>query len=335
MSVQDGCFPAAFVMLLAVTTAAAACTGSQVAGNAGVGEPLVVESGQFFAGTLPGSPPLGSSDEGGTAPPRGAQVIDVNAANRVIRPGEMGMTISGHTTTDAQTVAVRFAGLGSGYWVVPVGGPDPTDNGLLTWSVTADFARDLPAGTQSLLFAAIDGKGASGVQQELPVCVDTPVPDNLNACDPTRAPPAAVLSLAWDTPVDLDLVVQTPAGAVVGGKNATTAAPAADGGANVPGAGAGVLDRDSNRDCAIDGIQREDVVWQSSPPSGVYQVWADLYSACGQASVRFTVSLWLAEAQPDGTQRLVEHPFADGELLAQQANAGSSPGLFVGDFILQ
>jgi len=51
--------------------------------------------------------------------------------------------------------------------------------------------------------------------------------------------------------------------------------------------------------------------------------------------VRFTVSLWLAEAQADGIRRLVEHPFAKGELLAQQANGGAGPGLFVGDFVLQ
>jgi hypothetical protein len=328
--------PAWADVLLALALLAPACTGPQVSSGGGAAEPIVVESGQFFSGTLPGSAPIPSSDDGGPAgQPTGTQVVDINVGNRVIRPGEAGMSITGHATTDAQTVALRFADLGSGYWVVPVSGPDPTDNGLLTWSITADFAASLPAGRHDLLFAAIDASGESGTQQDLPVCIDTPVPDNLNACDPTRAPPAAVVSVAWDTAVDLDLIVQTPTGAVVGGKNTTTAQAAPDGGASTTAPSDGVLDRDSNRNCVIDGIQHEDVVWQSAPPSGTYQVWADLFSACGQSSVRFTVSIWLAEAQPDGTKRLVEHPFAKGELQAQQANAGTGPGLFVGDFVLQ
>jgi hypothetical protein len=311
-----------------------ACTGPQVSPG-GAAEPIVVESGQFFTGSLPGSPPIVSGDDGGAAAqPSGTQVIDINVTSRVIRPGEAGLSITGHTTTDAKTLAVRFASLGSGYWVVPVSAPDPTDNGLLTWSITADFGVDLPPGLQDLRFAAIDANGASGTQQDLQVCIDTPVPDNLNACDPTRTPPAAVVSLVWDTPVDLGVVVQTPAGAVVGGKNTTTAAPPADGGTATPGPSDGVLDRRSNANCIIDGIQRDDVVWDSSPPSGTYQVWVDLFSACGQPSVRFTVSLWIAEGQPDGSKRLVEHPFAKGELQAAQANAGAAPGLFVGDFVL-
>jgi hypothetical protein len=323
-------------LALAAALLVPACTGPQVSAGGGATEPLVVESGQFFSGSLPGSSPIPPSGDGGAAAqPTGTQVVDVNVASRVIRPGEAGMSITGHATTDAQTVAVRFSGLGSGYWVVPVSGPDPTDNGLLTWSITVDFGSDLPAGLQDLLFAAVDASGASGTQQDLPVCIDTPVPDNLNACDPSRAPPAAVVSLAWDTAVDLDLIVQTPTGAVVGGKNATTASPSADGGASTPGPGDGVLDHDSNRNCVIDGIQREDVIWQSSPPTGTYQVWAGLFSACGQSSVRFTVSIWLPEAQADGTKRLVEHPFVKGELQAQQANAGAGPGLFLGDFVLQ
>lgn len=322
--------------LLAAAAIVQACTGRQVSAGGGAAEPLVVESAQFFGGDLPGSAPIPASDDGGPgAQPTGTQVIDVNVGSRVIRPGEAGLSISGHATTDAQTVAVRFAGLGSGYWVVPVSGPDPTDNGLLTWSITVDFASDLPAGLHDLLFAAIGADGASGTQQDLQVCIDTPVPDNLNACDPKRAPPAAVLSLAWDTPVDLDVIVQTPTGAVVGGKRATSAPPSPDGGAAAPGPGDGVVDHDSNRGCVIDGLQREDVVWESAPPTGTYQVWADLYAACGQGSVRFNVGVWLPEAQADGTTRLVEHPFARGELQAPQANAGTGPGLFVGDFVLQ
>ena len=173
--------------------------------------------------------------------------------------------------------------------------------------------------------------GASGVETSLSVCVDTSVPDNLNICVPKRVPPAAVLSLSWDTAVDLDIVVETPSGAIIG--QGVSASDAGGG----ESSGGPVLDHDSNANCVIDNIDRDDLVWQSTPETGTYQVWVDLFRACGQPAVTFTVSLWLAETQSDGTQRLVEQSpaVAVGELTADQANDGTSSGLFVGNFVLQ
>jgi len=312
-------------LLLAVS-----CAGEKASPDTGISEPVRVQSGQFVPGALPGTPqPDASVVDAGTAP----QVIDVNVGDTAVEPGELGLVFTGHTTVNAQATAVRFADLGSGYWVVPVGAPDPSDNGLLTWQLSADFGRDIPPGFHDLLFAAIGADGSSGTQSGISLCVDTPVPDNLNICVPKRAPPAAVLSLAWDTAVDLDLIVQTPSGAVIGGKTATVLPPDAGAVAKTNG----VLDRDSNSDCVIDDIDREDVVWQSTPAAGDYQVWVDLFGACSQPSVRFTVSLWLAQPQADGTQRLVQQtpPLASGLLMAAQANGGSSRGLYVGDFVLR
>jgi hypothetical protein len=310
---------------------AASCTGPQASPNTGIGEPLRIESGQFVPGALPGSPqlPADAAVDAGVDP----QVTDTNVANTAIAQGELGLVFSGHATTDALTIGVRFADMGTGYWLVPVGAPDPTDDGLLTWQATADFGRNLPPGFHNLVFASIGADG-SGTQSELPVCVDLPVPDNLNICVPKRAPPAAVLSLTWDTPVNLDLIVQDPSGVVVGGNTASSEPPDAGVATNPRN---GVLDRDSNRDCVIDDIDREDIVWQSSPVTGTYAVWVDLFSACGQPSASFSVSLWLAETQPDGTQRLVQQqpPLATGVLLAAQANGGASRGLYVGDFVLE
>jgi hypothetical protein len=305
------------------------CNAEQASPNTGIGEPVRIESAQFVAGPLPGSPQPDSSTAVGVNP----QVPDVNVANTAIEQGELGLVFSGHTTVDAQTVGVRFADMGTGYWVVPVSAPDPSDNGLLTWQASADFGRNLPPGFHDLVFAAIAADGSSGTQSDLSVCIDLPVPDNLNICVPKRPPPAAVLSLSWDSPVDLDLIVGTPSGALIGGQ---TTAIAPDAGASGIESN-GVLDRDSNRDCVIDNIDREDVVWKSTPPSGDYLVWVDLFSACGKPAVSFTVSLWLAQTQSDGTQRLVQQtpPFAVGVLTAEQANGGSGPGLFVGDFVLR
>lgn len=309
---------------------AASCTGPQVSNDVQLDEPMRIETGQFVPGALPGIPePDGSSADAGVIP----EVTDIDVPNTAIAQGELGLVFSGHATVDAQTVGVRFADLGSGYWIVPVGAPDPSDDGLLTWQASADFGRNLPPGAHDLVFAALGADGSSGTQSDLPVCIDTPVPDNLNICDPKRPPPAVVLSLSWDTPVNLDLLVQTPSGAVIGD---TTTTATSDAGTTAGGSN-GVLDRDSNRDCVIDNIDREDIVWQSKPATGTYAVWVDLFSACGQPAVTFTVSLWLAEPQPDGTQRLVQQqpPLANGLLTADQANGGSSPGLYVGDFVLQ
>jgi hypothetical protein len=305
---------------------ASSCTGEQVSSTNGVTEPFRIESGQFIAGALPGLPPPSASEDAGAGV--SPQVEDINVGTGVIEQGEEGLTfIPGHASAGAQTVAVRFGDLGTGYWVVPVGGPDPSDGNLPTYQFKADFGRGLPPGFHDLLFAAIDADGSSGTQTSLSMCIDTPVPDNLNICSPkTRAPPAAVLSLSWNTAVDLDLIVQDPSGATVGGNTATTAS-GVDGGAE-PSVSA------NPSDGILDHIDQEDIVWNSSLQSGTYEVWVDLFSACHQASVSFTVSLWLAEGQPDGTQRLVQQqpPLATGVLTASQANGGSGPGLFVGSF---
>jgi hypothetical protein len=228
--------------------------------------------------------------------------------------------------------------MGSGYWVVPIGPPDPSDDNLPTWQCAADFGRDIAAGFHDLLFAAVDGSGASGAQYDQPLCIDTLVPDNLNACVPSRKPPAAVLSLQWDAPVDLDLIVQEPSGAVIGGK---IRAASADGGvasSASPAATDGVLDRDSNADCVIDNIDHEDVVWQSAPAQGTYAVWVDLFSACKQPGASFAVSLWRSEPRPDGgaLQLVEQQPLvAVGEMNADLASGGASRGLYVGSFVLR
>ena len=254
-------------------------------------------------------------------------MTDVSFPGIVIRPGTEGVTVAGHATPTTQTVGLRFAGLGTGYWVVPVGAPDPADQGLLSWQLVADFAQDLPVGPASLVFAAIDARGASGTQNVLGVCVDTPVPDNLNACAHGRAPPAAVVSLDWDSPVELDVIVQTPSGATVGGKNFTT-------GGRPRATASSTITRTrtaSSTTSTATTSSGSRILRRARTSSG-----SNLVRACGQPAVNFNVTLWLAEAQPDGTQRLVAQPaLAHGLLTASQANGGASNGLFVGNFELR
>jgi hypothetical protein len=322
-----------------IAVATGACTSGAVSATQGIGQPIVVESAQFISGALPGPPPPDAStaSDAGLGSDARPIVTDISVANAVISQGEQGLAVTGHASTGAQTVGVRFEDLGTGYWVVPLGAPDPSDDNLLTWQLTADFAKGLPPGFHNLVFSAIGAAGGAGTESGLPVCVDTPVPDNLNICAPSRPPPPAVLSLSWDNPVDLQLTVRSPSGAILGAGIQTTTPDGGAVGSAVVDAGSGpVLDRESNANCVIDDIDRDDLVWQSPPEAGTYQVWVDLFRACGQAAVTFTVTLWLPETEPDGNQRLVEQspPVAKGELTALQANGGATAGLFVGSFVI-
>jgi hypothetical protein len=285
----------------------------------GAGEPIVVYGGTFFPGPLPGSPP----PDGGT--PTAPDVTDVQSLDDVFKPGQAGRSMSGDVTDDASAIAVRFPDLGTGYWVVVPGAPDPNAPGSLSWTMTFDVGYGLPTGLNTLSFAAVSASGASGSQLELPVCIDTIFPDNLNACDVSLKPPAAVLSLAWDTPVDLDLQLVTPSGVVVSPEHPTTSV---DGGT---GPDVGELDMDSAANCAPSAVNREDIVWQGAPDPGQYLAYANLFSACGQESVRFTLTLYLAEPV-DGGSALQPQLTTSGELLAADANGGVGLGLYLTAF---
>jgi hypothetical protein len=296
-----------------------------------LGEPLVVHGAVFKEGALPGSPPIG--DDAGA--PTGSRVTVVDSVNNVIRAGQSGKSLSGRATDDALSIGARFGDLGTGYWIVPTGAPDPTAPGELTWGFTYDVARDAPPGLHPLLLAAIDAEGRAGTETRLDTCITRPIPDNLNACDPTIAPPFAVLSLAWDADVDLDLVVTAPDGRVIDPKHPSTAG-GVDGGAITPDpAKDGILDRDSNAGCAVDSARRESLIWQARPALGTYLVHANLFAACGQQAVRFTATLSFAEATGAGTWTLTEKLGKSGELLASDANGGAAVGLFITDFSIR
>ena len=310
------------VSLLVALTAWAGATGcSGQPALAGAGEPLVVHGATFIAGALPGSSP---PDGGAASTP---DVTAIMSANNAFHAGEADRTLSGDVSDDASSVAVAFSDLGTGYWLLVPGPPDANSPGTLTWSMTFDIGADVPPGLHTLRFAALDPAGASGTQSDLPVCIDTPFADNFNACIPSRAPPAAVLSLSWDTAVDLDLEVVTPSGVLVGPHHPTTSA-STDGGV---GPDDGVLDRDSGANCAPDHLRREDLVWKQAPAPGQYLAYANLFSACGQAAVRFTLSLLVAEPV-DGGQALQQELVTSGELTAVEANGGAGMGLYLGAF---
>lgn len=314
--------------LIALFGAGVAC--SSESGTAGIEEPLRVFDGQFFEGELPGTPPLTERELTGGVTPVSPNVTSVDGASGVLLRGDPLRVMRGRATTDAVAVAVRFAELGSGYWLRPVGAPDAANEGQYTFTLDTELSRALRPGMHDLVFAAIGEHGEAGTQLGVGLCVASPVPDNLNACAPSQRPPATVVSLSWDTNADLDLQVFTPDGVLVEPKHPNTAVP------GDPGKPEGVLDRDSNQSCSDDGVRRENLVFEDAPSPGDYFVYVNLFDACGTPSARFEITLHgVADGDEPDTFRQVETYRASGVLLASQANGGSKVGLLITKFTVK
>jgi len=315
----------------------AACSSQSA--PSGISEPVrarygLTQNAQFRAGSLPGSAPLTDQESLSGVKPT-APSISLNVAGSIAREGDSGFTVSGVTSGEAVAVGIRFLDLGSGYWVLPVSGRDPTTPGNYTWAATLDFGASLPPGFHPLAAVAIDGSGSGGTQASSELCVESDIPDNLRACSPSATPPTTVLSLAWDTPVDLDLRVVTPSGKVVDPKHPSTA-DAVNGKIDPAAPNTGIFDTDALRDCVDGGRRRENLVWQDAPAPGRYFVYASLFDACGQAAVHFTLSLNQPTPVADaGTPVLGQVFERSGELVAVDADAGASLGLFVTEFVVQ
>jgi hypothetical protein len=229
-------------------------------------------------------------------------------------------SFTGLVDMDAVAVGVRFPDLGSGYWVVPVQNLDPDAPGQRDFSFGASFNPNIPAGPRSLDFVGIGKDGSAGTQYSLPVCFESRVPDNGHACSATKNAPPVVFALRWDTPFDLDLHVVLPNNQEVSAKYDPIV-----GDAGVANAMTSYIDRDSMGNCANDTWREEDLVFETPPAPGLYDVYADPYAACGQSAVHFNFTIYTAG--DDGNL----HPgySQDGELLASQVTGGQSAGLFV------
>lgn len=286
-----------------------ACGGNE--DPTGLGEPLVLsgDNVSFRQAPLPAN-----LDPAAPASLPRITLVETNRA--IYTAGVGGRALSGRTTVNAVAIALALKGLSSGHWLLPVGVPDPTANNELTWEFGLAFDRSVAPGRHVIQLAALGADGAPGAITEFGICVASPIPDNLNACEPSIAPPAAVLSLAWDTGMDLDLVVTTP-----DGRRITPDAPS--------GAG-GVIQQDAQRQCHSEGLRRENLVWQAAPPSGTYLVYVNVFDACRYDVAHFSATLHQATPQGDGTQRLAPTWQQAGLVLPIAANGGAGPGLYVG-----
>lgn len=315
---------AAISCVLCASLALSGCSGETLA--SGLEEPVRVSGAQFHRGALPGTSP---SEEPGEATP---SITSTQLAGLIVPPGYQGKQVSGRTSTDAVAVGLALRALGGGYWVFPVGAPDPTANNEYSFSARVDFSRAVPGGEQELVLVALDAAGRAGAQAASKLCFTSPIGD-ASLCSSSKAPPAAVISLSWDADADLDLRVVTPSGSIVDAKHPSTAEAGPDGSVDPSTPGTGSLERDSVRACVADGINRENLIFASSPASGGYAIYANLYEACGAASVRFSLRVYRAEPKPEGDGwELVEAEAHSGILLAADANGGARLGLFITSF---
>ena len=299
-------------------------------------EPLRVSDAQFREGEMPGLPPLTGDEILAGVEPTAPYISSFDFVGNRLAAGEPDRAASGRTSVGAVSVGLQLENHGTGFWLLPVGAADVVNNNEPTWNATVSFNPDLAPGKHRLLAAAFDDDGRSGTRGSVDVCISRVVPDNRNVCDPRIAPPAFVASLEWDTEVDLDLKVVTPAGKVVDPRHPSTTPDDEDGEVDPEAPGAGIIDIDSNRDCVPDGRRRENLIFQDQPAPGTYLVYANLFDACGHDSVRFELSLHQSTAgsEPD-TYTVIETYRQAGEILALQANGGKALGTFVTEFIVQ
>lgn len=300
---------------LVVAVGLCACSGEPV--SSGLEEPIRVLGGQFRQGALPGHSPLTVDEIKAGKQPKKPYSTPVDVAGSILSENEIGFSVGGRASTDSYSVALQLKDAGSGYWVLPVGSPDPANGGELSWRTSLDLGPVEP-GMHDLMIAAIDGQGRSGTQRAFEFCVRSEIEDNLNACVPTREPPGLVVSLGWNNKADLDLLVLDEAGNRISANS-------------VQSADAGRLERDANANCRSEGTPRENVVWDKKPKAGLYYIYVNLSDPCSESSAAFTVSTHVSKSAGGGEFKQVETYNTAGELLATQAsNAGL--GTFVTEF---
>lgn len=276
---------------------------------AGLDEPLRVEGATFHSG----KPPESVIGEG----PR---VTTISLSLGTIPSGGQGVRVEGNVTEDAHAIALFLVGHGSGYWVMPVQGLDPAAPGERIFQGRLNFG-EIPPGIQSLRIVALDEHGNSGGHQDRPFCVLNPVFDNGNACNPSNDPPELVVSLVFDNSADVDLILTGYDGTIVDAKH-----PVGGSGDRLDPT-APRLDRDSNTRCVPDGLNRENIYIRELPddPDAWWEVYVDLFHACGFKSITYAVEIYRRAENEDGTKRLDLVERNVGFLRAEDA-AGATGG---------
>ncbi len=270
---------AARALGVAAVAALAGCTGTT--SDPGLAAEVRIAGAQYVEGAMP-------------APSSDLAVTAIDSLNNSIWRGQINKSLGGRVAGDARAVAIGFPD-DDGYWIVIPGAADLNMPDELTWSAKASFGDDLSVGTHELEVAAIDAQGRFGT----PATLTLAVRDRQLDVSTTKL----AVSLRWDTESDLDLhlVVPTDPPVIVWSGNLNSYTPPAPGEPADPNGAAngGVLDFDSNSQCAIDGRREENVVWSTSavPPSGTYAALVDTFSLCGAPTAHWSVDVFI-DGQP-------------------------------------
>ena len=245
--------------------------GCSASSDPGTAAWLQLEGAQFVPGAMP-------------EPDDGPAILAFNVSDYSIAPGARNQPLLGTLDASATSVAIGLDG-DRGYWLVLAGVPDTETPTLPSLETRMSFARSLPTGGATLLGRAIDGAGRFGATASAALTIEgQPLPTG-----------RLVVQLLWDRAVDLDLHVADPAGAEVWANKPSAYVPPAPPATPDPNgiAAAGYLDRDSNRGCALDGKNREHVIYPTTAPSGHYVVRVDTFSLCGQVVANWTVAAYV------------------------------------------
>jgi hypothetical protein len=219
--------------------------------------------------------PEGSAD--------GPPVAQLVLISNNIWPGLSGDPITGALGDTATAAAIGLQG-DTGYWIVAAGVPDVATPNAPSFSAAASFSSGLVVGRYALVARAVDADGHFGPPSTQPLVAEL---------SPTNPPATGdlVVTLTWDTESNLNLHVVDPDGIEIFWNEQSSEPPFSF--AQSDGGSYGYIDYDSNANCVIDGLRREDAIWPHSPPSGRYTVRVDASSLCGQPIANWTVSATL------------------------------------------
>jgi len=262
----------AFLLLLCGVVLAA-CSG--VRADTGSDAYMRLPGAQFVRGPMPD----GSAN--------GPSVAQITLVNNNIWAGFDDDPVSGALGPTAMAAAIGLQG-DVGYWVVVAGVPSVSTPDDPSFAATAAFSEGIILGSYTLVVRAVDQDGNFGLPSTQ-ILIAEPSPTN---------PPATgdlVVTLTWDTESNLNLHVIDPTGAEIYWGNQSSQPPFSFD--QVDGGSYGYIDYDSNAECVIDGLRREDAIWPNPPPSGQYTVRVDAPSLCGQPDAYWNVVAVLQGAQ--------------------------------------
>ncbi len=249
----------------------------------------------------------------------------INISSNIVFPGATGRALGG-SAIGSSAVLIGLQG-DVGHWVVPTGTPDSDNPDALDFSTSLSISPLIPLmpANRAIVFRAVDGHQTVGP----PMLLDMKIQPLAASGQPL------VISLVWDTDSDLDLKVRVPNAVdpsmpIDVWNKSTVALPVLQNG-DLPYTAddvknAGKLDYDSNAQCLLDGLRRENVTFPQTPPSGTYQVRVDSFSLCGQVAAR-----WHAFAVANGADLLGEAYGQAGDVDTQGSH-GPATGILAFSF---